>query len=316
MNMPGSTFSLFPGKPDFHQITPQDIVVMQRCYSLPQYKFMQVLVECGVKLIYDLDDNVFDVPDYNPCADMLHQYREGFLGCIQMVDVVTVSTRELAKVVREKMRAYPSTRTGKQIPVVVVENRIDPKLFAKPTPPNHVIVGWQGSSSHIGDLVLVEDAIKTLVYERPDVTYQFRGHTPPPSLTKFSNVQHKLWMPVAEYAARMPTWGWSIALAPVVDHPFNASKSCIKMIEAGYCGVPCLASWVAPYESFCSKDKELMWLLCAGKSSWEKKLRELINDPARRKELGERCQKVVDLHYSWDKPHLGWEEALNTVRSI
>ncbi len=190
------------------------------------------------------------------------------------------------------------------------------RLFAQPAKPNPLLVGWAGSSSHIGDLNLVEEAVVTVGAERPDVAFQFRGCVlaEDSPILKVPGFQHVLWTPVAEYAARMPVWGWGVALAPVHDLMFNDAKSCIKMIEAGYCSIPCLASWVRPYEEFCSKDKELEWLLCRTPAEFTRKLRCLVNEYERRMELGRRMRMVVDQHYSFNRPHEGWEKVLELAQ--
>jgi hypothetical protein len=92
-------------------------------------------------------------------------------------------------------------------------------------------------------------------------------------------------------------------------------NSCIKAVESAFCSIPCLMSWQRPYEEFVSHDKELQWLLCAGKSSWEKKLRVLINEPALRNDLGRRMNQVMHAHYSWDRPHEGWQKVIEAARS-
>lgn len=311
----GSSFFCFADKPDFGVIAGNDIVVVQRCCTKPQYDFIKTVQALEMKIVYDLDDNVWELPEYNPAFLSLSAHREGFKHCIRMVDVVSVSTRTLAKSVRQHVGKMINARTQKEIPIVVVENRIEERMFLPPRQDERLIVGWAGSSSHVGDLVLAEEAILHLAAEHPEVMFEFRGCQPPESLQKLENFRHKLWTPVAEYGARMPLWGWSIALAPLTEHPFNSAKSAIKMIEAAYCGIPCLASWVQPYEDFCRYDKELRWLLCAGKSNWEPKLRELVNDPARRMELGRRAQEVAKKHYSYDKPHEGWEEVFRLARA-
>lgn len=319
MNLPSSQFHFFAQAPKFEVFAGCDIIAVQRCHTMGQFKFIETAKALELKVIYDLDDDVFDIPEYNPAYALLNRYREGFIACMQLVDVITVSTDSLAKIVRRQLSALmggvPRNRAGKEVPVLVVENRIDTRMFAAPVRKEKLIVGWQGSSSHVGDLAMIADGIKELVEQHSDVVFQFRGCNPPESLTGLSNVHHRYWTPVAQYGLRMPLWGWSVALAPVVDHPFNNSKSAIKMIEAAYCGIPCLASWVAPYEYFCSKDKELQWLLCAGPSAWKKKLYELIHDKARREELGLRSHKVAMEHFSFNRPHEGWLNAIKVARA-
>ena len=315
--LPGSAFFVFDQKPDWVKIAGYDVVVVQRCCSNPQFEFLSACIALKQKLVYDLDDNVWEIPEYNPAYRILNAYREGFKYCIRMVDAVTVSTKELASAVRKHVGRdqLRNLVTGKEIPIIVAENRIERRLFSRPSTPKPGLVGWAGSSSHIGDLNLVEQAVVNCSTEFPDATFEFRGCVLPED-SKIRNVpsyRHVLWTPVAEYAARMPVWGWSIALAPVHDMPFNDCKSAIKMIEAGYCGIPCLASWVRPYEAFCAKDRELLWLLCRNPAEWERKLRILLTEPERRLELGRRMKAVVDCHYSYSKPHEGWQQVLDLV---
>lgn len=317
--MPGSGFYCFAQKPAFELIAQYDVAIVQRCCTASQQQFINNAAMLGMKVIYDLDDDVWDLPPYNPAHAMLSQFRQGFTNCIRMVDLVTVSTQTLAKTVRRNVKMMVNGRTGKEIQIAVCENKLLESLFVPPVMPSKTktVIGWGGSSSHIGDLELVLEGVKEAA-KLPDVVVEFRGCDIPPGsgLTQLSNFRHKYWMPVSEYGGRMPLWGWNIALAPVTDHPFNASKSCIKMIEAAYCHVPCLASWVRPYEEFTHWDKELEWLLCAGQSSWTKKILELVNDRARREELGERCYKVLQEHYTLTSPVTDWERAVKMALSV
>lgn len=317
--LPGSAFHFFPEKPDWDKIAEYDAVVVQRLCTVEHFQFIATCRALGMKVIYDLDDNVWEIPDYNPARAVLHRLREGFINCIRMVDIVSVSTKELEKAVRKHVgkRLMIHAQTGREIPIVVAGNRIEKRLFSEPARVARMIVGWAGSSSHIGDLGLVESAVMACSQEFENVEFQFRGCVlaEDSKIRNARGYKHVLWTPVAEYAARMPQWGWKIALAPVTDVPFNDAKSAIKLVEAGYCGIPCLASWVRPYEEFCSRDRELMWLLCATPGQFEKKLRELLGDVARREDLGARMRIVADKHYSFDREHEGWEEILSLVQA-
>src|ERR1035438_3438566 len=104
LNTPGSGFFIFAARPDFNQIAGYDIVVVQRCCTKPQYDFINTCASLGHKIIYDLDDDVFDIPPSNPAHGILGQMREGFITCVRTCDVVTVSTRMLAKAVRKNVK--------------------------------------------------------------------------------------------------------------------------------------------------------------------------------------------------------------------
>lgn len=320
LNLPGSSFYIFRDRPKFDLFSGADTIVVQRCCTQPQYQFLDIARKLEIKIVYDLDDDIWNIPEYNPAHGPLTHYRQGFAACIGMVDAVTVSTKTLAKVVKKHVPGMLNQRTGKEIPVFVCENRIDQRMFVTPKKnEEQTIVGWAGSSSHVGDLVLVEDAILAAAKEHPKVRFEYRGCMPQPNsqVPKLETFQQKPWSPVPEFGARMPLWGWSIALCPVTNHEFNNSKSCIKMLEAAYCKIPCLASWVTPYEEFCSKDKELRWLLCAGASAFTTKLRILLNEPDRCKELGQRMYDVMDKYYSFHgQPHEGWTKVFEFCSSL
>lgn len=269
-----------------------------------------------MKIVYDLDDNMWEIPEFNPAHASLGQYRDGFTACIQMVDAVTVSTLALQKAVKRHVKVLRNRFTGKEIPVMIAENRVEMRMFAPPQKKKELIVGWAGSSSHIGDLEVMQDGLIEVAKENPDVVFEFRGLNASTTVAALPNARFKLWTPVSEFAARMPLWGWSIATAPLVSHDFNSSKSCIKVLEAAYCKIPCLASWVDPYAHFMSHDPELKWLLCASKSQWAPKLRDLIHDEARRLELGQRMYNVMVEHFSFNKRHEGWDKVFATVRSM
>jgi glycosyltransferase involved in cell wall biosynthesis len=342
--MPGSSFFHFAQRPDFEKIAGHDVIVVQRCCTNAQFELIRACKQLGMLVVYDLDDAIWTIPEYNPAAAVLGKYREGFNACIRLCDVCTVSTKVLAKVVRKHVGGkllctacmgknpectqcaghgwvggLTSQWTGKEIPIVVCENRIEERLFASPAFPDaRLVVGWAGSSSHIGDLKLIEKAIVNCAKENPETVFEYRGcqveeNNP---VRKLKNWRHQLWTPVAEYAARMPMWGWSIALAPVTDHEFNSSKSAIKAVEAGYCGIPCLMSHVEPYDNFCHHEPELQWLLCAGASAFEAKLRILINEPERREHLGLLMRDVVARHYSYRRRHEAWDRVFGMTREL
>lgn len=201
-----------------------DVVVVQRCCSLPQFNFINTCRSLGAKIIYDLDDDVWDLPEYNPAHQPLKQMREGFIQCIRVTDLVTCSTKTLAKRIKANVKHMINPATRREIPIVVCENWMEERLYATPMPRPEFIVGWSGSSSHVGDLELVYDALKGAVEARPDAVVEFRGCEPSDRLRTLPNFQHRPWCPVAEFSARMPVWGWSVALAPLTDHAFNEAK--------------------------------------------------------------------------------------------
>ena len=65
-NVPDAAFWCFANKPDFTRITGYDVAVVQRCCTPQQFEFVKVCRVLGIKVIYDMDDDVWDLPPANP----------------------------------------------------------------------------------------------------------------------------------------------------------------------------------------------------------------------------------------------------------
>ena len=298
-------------------ILTHDYVGVQRLGLQQNLQAMRSLRRADLKIIYDLDDFLWDVPEWNPSADILKQMRYGYSVCLHHADIVTVSTRHLKKAIEKYHRTdLVNVVTRREIPIVVCENKIDLRFVAPRQEREELIVGWAGSNTHEHDFHVVLPALQRIIPEYPKVVFEFAGWVPP-ELQQFSNVRFRPWTPVSEFMQRFPRWGWSIALAPLCDHPFNSSKSGNKMTESGAMGIPCLASWEPPYEDWTFKaPADLKYMLCSNEQQWYERLRELIEHEELRLHYGRMMRKHVEFRHSWQGGHKGWETVFNTLSSM
>lgn len=315
MNVPtsGYYYKLVP-----ENVLTHDYVMVQRLGLQSNLKAMQGLRQADMRIIYDLDDFLWDVPDWNPQVDLLRKIAYGYSVCLHHADIVTVSTYPLKKaILRHHKRELVNIQTGREIPVIVCQNKIDMRFVApRQEPGEQVIVGWAGSNTHARDFDIALPALKQLAEEFPEVIFEFAGWVPD-VLQHLPNVRFRMWTPVSEWMTRFPRWGWSVALAPLDAHPFNTAKSANKMTEAGAAGIPCLASHEPPYADWCrTGHPELNYLLCAGPSSWYEKLKLLIATKSLRDRLGALAYENVMQHHSWQGGHEGWEQAFSTLSSL
>jgi glycosyltransferase involved in cell wall biosynthesis len=297
-------------------VLTHDYVGVQRLGLQQNLNAMKSLRQADMKIIYDLDDFLWNIPDWNPHHEMLKQMAYGYSVCLHHADIVTVSTRQLKRAILKHHRhELVNVATRKEIPIVVCENKIDMRLVAPLQVREDLIVGWAGSNTHSRDFQIVLPSLKRIIEEYPTVKFEFAGWIPP-ELQGFPNVRFRHWVPVSEYMQRFPRWGWSIALAPLFEHPFNASKSGNKMTEAGAMGIPCLASMEPPYADWVDKSKDrdqLKNLLVAGSDGWYAKLKMLIEDAAARQNYGELMRRNVEQNHSWIGGHSGWDEVFSTL---
>jgi glycosyltransferase involved in cell wall biosynthesis len=317
INLPESRFLFRLGPLNTQELDGCKVCIVQRQVSEHNLNAIRRMKAIGLKVIYDLDDNIWNLPDWNPGKQTFEAMHAGFHMCAAEADIITVSTQGL-KIATDKGFADLKKK------VVIVPNSIDFDLFHPKnlTKDETVLVGWGGSNTHSEDCREAFDAVVEVLDEMPDAKIEIAGAPAMDLVDTWENIiiegkpfkrktkimqsskismhprsQFRRWVPVGEYANRLSSWGWDIMLAPLANHKFNWSKSCIRMLEAAAIKIPCLASNVQPYTEFASLGgDDLKWLLCDFTSQWKTKLRVLVNEPERRKYLG---QKMYDVAYKW-----------------
>lgn len=285
--MAGSVFMFQPGNMAIDVFKDRNIVVVQRLSSQQNYEAIKLFRQLKLKVVYDLDDDLWSVPVYNPAFKVMKTWLPGFEICARMADLITVSTEHLKLMVQKAL--------GKRCPPVeVVENAMDFDWFRplreeyRKKRDSKVVVGWAGTDTHMGDVDRVFSLIPQLLLEYPEMEFELVGMPISPQLKAFGErVRQRQFVPVSEYAANWMSWQWDISLAPVAPNEFNKSKSNIKMQEAAAISIPCVASRFAEYQKFASSSKLLTrTVLADGPKEWKDKIGTLIRDRGLRKEVG------------------------------
>lgn len=318
--IPGARFVFTEGPPLLNDISEADVAVVQRMMVDGNIKWIQIARQLGIKVIYDLDDNLWEMPNANPAKQYFEEHSsiKGLEACAEWADVFTVSTRDLQKVVQNKWSKLRNVATGKPIPVLLCENRTPLTLFQKQEGISYehegVIVGWSGSSTHAGDLFDIWHVLYKLLVENPTMQLELVGQPPPLYLLRHPRTRMRPWVNVSEYPARFATWNWDIILAPLEKHKFNRSKSSIRMQEAGALHKPCLATDYGPYNDFVYRgETKLQYLLCDNTSHWETKLHELVRTSSLRNELGEAMYANVAKNFRVEQSVPEWQEAIDVA---
>lgn len=305
LHIPDSLFLFRMDRLRLDELREYEVVVVQRQVSPGNLKAMHMMKEAGLKLVYDLDDDMWNLPASNPAQRAFKQVEEGFALCAKEADVITVSTKGLRGAVRTSM---PNLKQE----VLVTPNAMDfcwfsPSALSKDD--GEVRVGWAGSNTHAGDLYEAWNVLSGLWEKHKNLRFDFVGMAAPDKLKGRERVQARPWVPVGEFPNRFASWSWDIAMAPLAQNRFNRSKSCIKMLEAAAVGIPCLASDVQPYQEFCALGR-LEWLLCKSERDWRVKLDRLIVDGDYRRMLGAQMKETAEKYFDIRVIKANWEYAL------
>jgi len=281
---------------DMGPISTCDVAVVQRLCTQENYNALSRIKELGIKLVYDLDDNMWAIPSYNPAYGMMKQLEPGFRKCASLCDVVTVSTEPLRVAARQAL--------GWKTRVEVMPNCMDfqwfrpvPEHLRKPKKDGEVVMGWAGTNTHTGDVNKVFAMLPALLEKFPNLRVELVGLPLPPAIKDHPRARERDFVKIGQWPSRWASWQWDFSIAPLDENKFNNSKSCLKMLESAALSIPCVASDVAPYHDFCKPSKFLSEnLLCRGPLAWQKKLEAVITDAPLRRSLGMEMRRVGEAY--------------------
>lgn len=274
--------------------------------------FTNAVKEMGRKVVWNLDDDFWNVPDYVPVQRDFSD-RAKFHAMVDLVDYIFVSTEPLARQVYSVM--------GKQVKekIKVLPNLTDTTLFDTTYAPtlsdNPVRILWAGSNCHDEDLQQIIKPIKDLMEEFGDyATFIFFGYIPT-EFADFERIQgsHQAKIIAKDYGVKLAHLNSvelkyyfdvltairpHIAIAPLVDNVFNQSKSSIKFYEYSMAGSATIASNVAPY-SVIEHERTGLLVDPGDEEGWKKAIRTLILNKKQRDYLAGNAKKAVIENYSW-----------------
>ena len=209
-------------------------------WLLRQYRW------AGVKILADFDDLIFNEADvrHSPAIRnkrlpllilwrifRLHRQAMGWF------DRITVSTQALADAVHG---IYPD------VSVTVLANSIhwawrkDVSLVPRECSGPRVLAYLPGTHSHDRDFAEIAPSLERFLRNHPDTLLKITGPLKFDLNLPVGQVIHEERVPFDQYPQRFA--GIWVNLAPLEETPFNACKSALKAMEAGFMGVPTLYS--------------------------------------------------------------------------
>lgn len=309
----------------------------------------------GIKTIMDIDDYWLVDPKH-PMYGYIRENKvaEKKMEMLKMVDYITTTTSIFSETIHNKL---------KHKNIEVFANAVDPEeaqFKPNPTKSDKVRFGWLGGSSHLYDLELMRDGIKTTLSNYKDKSqfvlcgFDLRGNITEidrktgerrqrpirPTETVWSvyeniftdNYRHidpeyqkfllsfvrenyddtnkpyvRKWTEdIKKYAFNYNYF--DVSLAPLVENEFNANKSQLKIIEAGFHKKAVISSEVSPYTIdlisavnegvYNNNGNALLVSPRRNHKDWAKHIKRLIENPNMIEDLGNRLYDTVKDKYS------------------
>lgn len=248
----------------------------------------------GRRLVYEIDDDLWHIDPTNLNALRLREAapQDAVQACIEVADLVTVTTPTLA----DRVRQFNPN-------VVVLPNCIEGRMLAIERPRrDRLVVGWAGGSSHVPDLAIIHKVLQRFLRQHPEAEFHNVG-------TDFRrllgvNGRYSTWRPyLFDYYGLID---FDVALAPLARTEFNRSKSGIKALEAMALGIPVIASDMEPYREVV--EHGVTGFLCRQEHEWMRYLRLLAGDRDLRERMGaagRRAARRWTIEGNWRL----WEQA-------
>ncbi len=281
------------------------LIVMQRPANWDALEYVRAARSIGKKVIYELDDYLPGVPLDNPGV----RYWDGMTGKVgvsyeimKSCDAITTTTQRLAN------ELAPWNRNIHILPNYLDEvmwNNIQySEEFEKKKKDDIIRIGWEGAAGHWADLELVAKVVKKITDDYPKVRFTLFGFAPKEIFYHFANVQGKCahcgqenqleayeGVDILQYAAKLANLAFDIGIAPAVNISFNECKSDLRIKEYAMLRIPIVASDISPYKKSVQQGKT--GYICTTAKEWDTALRELIDNEAKRLEMGRNAKMWV-----------------------
>lgn len=306
-----------------------DIVILGRAFSQSVVNIVKQIHIWGGKVVFDLDDNFFDISPYSPhykdlgimpinldhpdgrsvkmWEDGVNGFkvknnrivRKDFIDVIRLVDCVTVTTEPLRK---EYARFNDNVR--------IVPNAIDFDLWEKPDirwNGDEVRLLYTGAANHQEDFMFIKDVLKGLQDKYPHLTIVFIG-TDWKILQNnldYSRVEVHPWVSIGAYPYLMKSLCCHIGIAPISKTKFNDCRSALKWKEYSALKMATVATNHGPYARAISNGNGM---LVDWKDSWFQAISTLVENRELRERIALNSYREVKNKYNLDFIVESWME--------
>jgi glycosyltransferase involved in cell wall biosynthesis len=292
-----------------------DLIVFCR-NTEPRYrKFLDGACMRGLPMIYDLDDNLFEIPintqlgvyhrdpqrlhllsQYLKAANLVRVYSTPLL---ERVSVFTSRVEEVVAPLDRVLMGVPQKRQvgenggqNTKVNIIYVTSRINDHLFA-----------------------IFSDPLLRILDEFPDqVTMYFWGSNPP-EFQGLRNVRRLAFVRnYNDFLRQFSRRQFDIGLAPLIDDTFHRSKTNNKFREYGACGIAGIYSNVDVY-THCVENEQTGLVVSNDPQAWYQALHRLVTDAPLRQQIGDNARKVVQQQYAQELFQKVWFNQITNVLS-
>lgn len=315
-----------------------DIIFVPRLCEGRLITVMERFRDLGKKIVTDWDDDIFHV---NPLSlaykqfgteEIRWQMSDGSVvdGWIDGRNIDLEKNRTTQKAIVEGFSyadsfivtgdALKEVYSPYQKNIHICPNSVDLKLWKKiPLLPHKGIrMGWFGGNSHYEDWrAVIAPLLKNFMTVNPEVTLVIMGEKWDSLLKDLPSdrVEWHQWVHIEAYPYKAAFLDLDFAVIPLVDNDFNNGKSPIKWLEMGALQVPCVTSFVEPYDKMMDLVKDNgIFIEGNSMSGWNEAMTVFARDPELRNKMGRAAHETVEKFYNADETWKLWLKVFEEVK--
>ena len=317
---------------DWDKLKEADIAIFSRTYNNPHFALMWRCRAYGIKIVYELDDDIWNIPRTN-IASTAYEANNGRLKkrieeTIEEADLVTTTTEPLKKILSQ----FHDN-------VQVIPNALNLDRWQEREGSDELVIGWSGGQNHIEDLGLIVDVIKDL-QEKYDFRFVIQGICSKPleadgyeasvmksigtdheafelvnnmkldlykKLLSLKNFYHIPFYPPDMHSKVVGKADIDIGLIPIIGYKFDESKSILKLLEYTAAGTTAIASDELPYKGiapYTTSNRE---------KDWYKAIEAMIKDKSLREKTLKKQKELLFPKYDIKTVGDQWEKAFKQL---
>jgi len=227
---------------DFKSLLEYDTIFVQKFHEWDAYYILEKLKKAGKRIVYDIDDDIFNIPVDNPAAKIIKKDQQfAALETMKLADVVTVSTDYLKDMIQAGL--------GPKGKVEVIPNALDlvgmTSVKECGSPDGYKRIFWQGGTSHAEDWHVCIQAIEGIMKEDERVRLVLLGYLPPVVMEMVNRnpgmnlrVEHMGFSEPETYYQMIKYVRAEVGICPLTNIQFNNGK-CVdsSMRVSTDCGI-------------------------------------------------------------------------------
>lgn len=274
--------------------------------SIKVVELIQNYHSLGKKVIYDIDDLIFDsdqIEKINFLKNADLNFRKSFtkktndyLRIIKMSDLIITPTDFLSDYIKNKYHICTRVLRNHLDQINLDQGEMIHKEKEKNQ--NQITIGYfPGTKTHQIDFETIKAPLLKLLEKHPYVKLKIVGELLAEDIPE--NIKHQIFFQKrVPYKKLMSLYSdIDINLAPLeMNNDFCEAKSELKYFFAGACGIPTIATDTRAFRHSIINDKN--GFLCKNKKDWEKYLNYLIKNKKQIKKTGDQAFKQVNQEYT------------------